>query len=70
MDRLRFAPLERDPYVVGVQLTADREVAFGEALAGVPPPMCFMFRRALRVAEVGAAAREPAKDAMVRELGG
>lgn len=33
MDRLRFAPPERDPDVVGVELTADREVAFGEALA-------------------------------------
>jgi len=55
--------------VVGVQLSADREVAFGEALAGVAPPMRFMFRRALRIAEVGAAAQEPAKDVMVRELG-
>ena len=32
--------------------------------------MRFMFRRALGVAAVGAAAREGAKDAMVRELGG
>ena len=70
VDRLRFAPPERDPDVVGVRLTADREVALGEALAVVPRPLRFMFRRALRVSEVGAAARERAKDAMVRELGG
>ncbi len=68
VDRLRFAPSERDPEVVAARLAADRAVAFREALALVPRPAHFMFHRVLRAAEVGAAARERAKDAMVREL--
>ena len=69
IDRLRFAPPERDPDVVALRLAADRAAAVGEALDLVPRPMRSMFRRALHVSEVGAAAREQAKDAMVRELG-
>lgn len=69
IDRLRFAPPERDPEVVALRLAADRAAAVGEALDLVPRPMRSMFRRALHVSEVGAAAREQAKDAMVRELG-
>ncbi len=69
VDRLRFAPSERDPDVVAVRLAADRAAAFGDALVLVPWPMRFFFRRALHASEVGAAARERAKDAMVRELG-
>lgn len=70
VDRLRLAPPERDPAVVAVRLAADRAAALAEALALVPRPLHRFFRRALYVAEVGAAARERAKDAMVRELGG
>jgi rifampicin phosphotransferase len=69
VDRLRFAPSERDPDVVAVRLAADRAAAFGDALVLVAWPMRFFFRRALHASEVGAAARERAKDAMVRELG-
>jgi pyruvate,water dikinase len=69
VERLRFAPPERDPEVVTARLAADRAVALGEALALIPRPMHFMFRRVLHAAEVGTAARERAKDAMVRELG-
>jgi rifampicin phosphotransferase len=69
VDRLRFAPPERDPDVVAVRLAADRVVALREALALVPRPMRPVFRRALHATEVGAAARERAKDALVRELG-
>ena len=69
VDRLRFAPPERDPDVVATRLAADRAAALGEALALVPRPMHFLFRRALHASNVGAAARERAKDAMVRELG-
>ncbi len=70
VDRLRFAPPERDPELVAVRLVADRAAALGDALILVPRPVRFMFRRALHVSEVGAAGRERAKDAMVRELGG
>jgi pyruvate,water dikinase len=69
VDRLRLAPGDRDPDIVGARLAADRAAALREAHAIVPRPLQFMFRRALHVAEVGAAARERAKDAMVRELG-
>jgi phosphohistidine swiveling domain-containing protein len=69
VDRLRFAPADRDPEVVAARLAADRAAAVSDALALVARPMRFMFRRALHVSEVGAAARERAKDAMVRELG-
>ena len=69
IERLRFAPPERDPDVVALRLAADRAAAVGEALDLVPRPMRSMFRRALHVSEVGAASREKAKDAMVRELG-
>lgn len=70
VDRLRLAPVERDPEVVAARLAKDRAAAGGEALALVPRPMRRMLRRAQHVSEVGAAARERAKDAMVRELGG
>lgn len=70
IDRLRLAPPERDPDVVAVRLAADRAAAVSEALALVPRPMRPLVRRALHVCEVGASARERAKDAMVRELGG
>lgn len=69
VDRLRFAPPERDPEVVAIRLAADRASALSEALAVVPRPVHPIFRRALNASKVGAAARERAKDAMVRELG-
>ena len=55
--------------MVALRLAADRAAAVGEALDLVPRPMRSMFRRALHGSEVGAAAREQAKDAVVRELG-
>lgn len=69
VDRLRLAPPERDPELAAVRLAGDRAVALGEALALVPRPMRGMVRRSQHVTEVGSAARERAKDAMVRELG-
>ena len=70
VDRLRLAPPERDPEVVATQLAADQAAALREALALVPRPLHGLFRRALHATKVGAEARERAKDAMVRELGG
>lgn len=70
VDRLRLAPEDRDPEVVAARLAEDRAAAVAEALALVPRPMRRMLRRAQHVSEVGAAARERAKDAMVRELAG
>ncbi len=69
VDRLRLAPPERDPEVVAGRLAQDRAAAMGEALALVPRPMRGMLRRSQHATEVGSAARERAKDAMVRELG-
>ncbi len=70
VDRLRLAPSERDPQLAASRLAADRTAAVEEASGLVPGPVRRMFRTALHVAEVGAAGRERAKDAMVRELGG
>lgn len=70
VDRLRLAPADRDPEAVAARLAEDRAVAVAEALALVPRAMRPMFRRAQHANEVGAAGRERAKDAMVRELGG
>lgn len=69
VDRLRFAPPERDPDVVATRVAADRTAALSDALALVPRPLHGLFRRALHTSTAGAAARERAKDAMVRELG-
>ncbi|MGF1598868.1 MAG: PEP-utilizing enzyme [Acidimicrobiales bacterium] len=70
VDRLRLAPLERDPELVAARLAHDRAAAVGDAAALVARPLRPMLRRALHVTELGAAAREQAKDAMVRELAG
>lgn len=69
VDRLRFAPSERDPAAVAIRLATDRAAAMDEALALVPRPAHPVFRRALNASKVGASGRERAKDAMVRELG-
>ena len=70
IDRLRLAPPDRAPTEAGARLRAERESATAEAMAAVRRPARFLFRRALRVAVMGAAAREMAKDVCIRELSG
>ena len=67
IDRLRHAAADRDPVTAGKRLAADAESALAEALGLVPRPARMIVRRAARVARVGAACRERAKDILVLE---
>ncbi len=68
VDRLRHAPPERSPRIAQERLASERESALAEALRSVARPLRPVLRRGLAAAIVGAAARERAKDAFVREL--
>ena len=68
VDRLRHAPPERSPRLAQERLAIERESALAEALRSVARPLRPVLRRGLAAAIVGAAARERAKDAFVREL--
>jgi pyruvate,water dikinase len=70
IDRLRRAPPERSPRIAQDRLAIERESALAGATGSVPRPLRPVFRRGLAAAIVGAAARERAKDAFVRELSG
>jgi rifampicin phosphotransferase len=70
VDRLRHAPPERSPWDAQQRLAADRESALAGALSSVRRPLRPVLRRGLATAVIGAAARERAKDAFVRELSG
>ncbi len=67
IDRLRRAPVERDPAAAGARLHADAEAALTEALQATPRPARGMVRRAAEVARLGSIARERAKDILVLE---
>jgi pyruvate,water dikinase len=68
VDRLRHAPPERSPRIAQERLAIERESALAEAERSVARPLRPVLRRGLAAAIVGAAARERAKDAFVREL--
>jgi phosphohistidine swiveling domain-containing protein len=70
VDRLRHAPLERSPHFAHERLAGAREAETAGALRSVARPLRPVLRRGLAAAIVGAAARERAKDAFVRELSG
>jgi len=67
IDRLRHAPIERDPTAASRRLSADAVVALSEAMKLVPRPMRRMVRRTAEVSRIGAVGRERAKDILVLE---
>jgi pyruvate,water dikinase len=67
IERLRYAPAERDPNAATARLGVDAERALDEAVALVPRPLRRLVRRATMVARLGAIARERAKDILVME---
>ncbi|MGI9603892.1 MAG: PEP-utilizing enzyme [Acidimicrobiales bacterium] len=67
IDRLRHAPVERDPEVVGQRLAADAEEALTEAVGHVPRPVRGLLRRCAYVSRQGSIGRERAKDILVLE---
>ncbi len=70
VDRLRHAPSDRSPRIAQERMAIERESAMAGALRSVARPLRSVLRRGLAAAIVGAAARERAKDAFVRELSG
>ena len=67
IDRLRRAPIERDPVAASRRLSADADAALAEAMKLVQRPMRRMVRRTAEVSRVGAVGRERAKDILVLE---
>jgi rifampicin phosphotransferase len=67
VDRLRRAPVERDPAMAAQRLAADADAALAEAAAATPRLARGMLRRFARQARIGAIARERAKDILVLE---
>lgn len=67
VDRLRNAPAERDPVIIGRRLALDAAEALSSAMQLLPRRMRWMAGRAARAARRGAIGRERAKDILVLE---
>ncbi len=67
IDRLRRAPLDRDPAAAAHRLADDAEVALEEAVSRTRRPLRRMLRRVAHQSRVGAIGRERAKDILVLE---
>ncbi|MEQ1788474.1 MAG: PEP-utilizing enzyme, partial [Acidimicrobiales bacterium] len=67
IDRLRHVPQDRDPEVTARRLRDDADAALAEAQELVARPLRTILRRTVLAARLGAAARERAKDILVRE---
>ena len=67
IDRLRHAPADRDPFMIGEQLAADADAALAEAIGRIPRRSRWMARRCALVSRQGSIGRERAKDILVLE---
>ena len=67
IDRLRRAPVDRDPNIIAGRLAADSDAALVEAIALVPRRLRWMLRRCAMVSRQGSIGRERAKDVLVLE---
>ena len=67
IDRLRHAPADRDPFVVGERLAVDADAALAEALELLPRHRRWFTRRCALIARQGSIGRERAKDVLVLE---
>jgi phosphohistidine swiveling domain-containing protein len=67
IDRLRHAPADRDPVLVGGRLAIDADEALAEALTLLPRRLRWFARRCALVARQGSIGRERAKDILVLE---
>ena len=67
IDRLRHAPDDRDPVMIGRQLAIDSNEALAESLGLLPRHLRWFARRCALLARQGSIGRERAKDILVLE---